>query len=98
MSREAGSAFGGKQISQLFKKVSVFQAVQVLSIVFVFALALAPVAFAQFQTPTTGSKIYCTAKKAKSLKVFLAPKSTKIPSAGFVMAAWVPPAYISEYI
>ncbi|HTL39343.1 MAG TPA: pilin [Methylomirabilota bacterium] len=43
-----------KQISQLFKKVSVFQAAQVLGIVFVFALALAPVASAQFTTPNSG--------------------------------------------
>ena len=43
-----------KQISQLFKKVSVFQAAQVLGIVFVFALALAPVAFAQLNIPSSG--------------------------------------------
>ena len=46
---------GVKQISQLVKKVSVFQVAQVLGIVFVFALALAPLASAQFSVPSSGS-------------------------------------------
>ena len=46
---------GVKQISNLVKKVSVFQAAQVLGIVFVFALVLAPLASAQFTTPDAGS-------------------------------------------
>src|SRR3989338_6683642 len=45
-----------KQISNVFKKVSVFQVAQVLSIVLVFAFMLAPVALAQtgFQVPSSG--------------------------------------------
>src|SRR3989344_465021 len=44
-----------KQISNMLKKVSVFQVAQVLAIVFVFVFALAPVALAQFQTPSSGN-------------------------------------------
>jgi len=44
-----------KQISNVLKKVSVFQVAQVLSIVLVFVFALAPVALAQFQTPSAGN-------------------------------------------
>jgi hypothetical protein len=36
------------------KKISIFQVSQVLALVLVFAFALAPVAFAQFQTPSCG--------------------------------------------
>ena len=39
----------------MLKKVSVFQAAQVLSIVLVFAFMLAPVALAQFTVPGSGN-------------------------------------------
>ena len=44
-----------KQITNMFKKVSAFQVAQVLSIVLVFAFMLAPVALAQFTTPSAGN-------------------------------------------
>jgi lysylphosphatidylglycerol synthetase-like protein (DUF2156 family) len=47
MSAEGGSASGGK-------KISIFQIVQVSALVLTFVLALAPIAFAQFQTPSSG--------------------------------------------
>ena len=55
MSRKAGLGFAGKQITNWFKKVTIYDVAQVLSIVLVFAIALAPVAFAQFQTPEAGN-------------------------------------------
>ncbi len=43
-----------KKISKLFNNISIFQVAQVLSLVLVLTLAVAPLAFAQFQTPSAG--------------------------------------------
>lgn len=42
-----------KQISKLVGHMTVAKAAQVIALVLVFAVALAPVAFAQFQTPSS---------------------------------------------
>ncbi|MEO8065893.1 MAG: pilin [Candidatus Doudnabacteria bacterium] len=55
MSREAGSGLAGKQTSNWFKKLSVVQIAQISAIVLTMVLAVAPVAFAQFQIPNSGN-------------------------------------------